>query len=358
MIETRSAYDFSGDYISGDNILKNNFAGVLRMLGMLLLLVVSTGGQLARAQEVQMFKSSKVQRVEAALPEVPEVREVQVEPVEYVDTVLVRPIDRTTDWQDAAMANWADSLALDSVEVKRGKPFMALRTNLLYDAAVLPNIGLEVALGKGFTIGLDWFYTWIFTDPKHLYWQSYGGYLTARYYWGKAAAEQPFTGHHVGIYGLALTYDIEFGGIGYQAAQFGFGGGVEYGYSLRVARSLCIDFGIGLGYQGGEYKVYQPTDDGTGHYVWMSTHRRNWWGPTKAEISLKWLISSSKRKSGLKVKGEGFMVESTPPAQSATISVGLAPRQPSLFEVPSRGTSPSCLGEELNSSEGEKGGGR
>ena len=285
-------------------------AGVVRTLCLFLLLVISTGGQLARAQEVQMFKCSNVQRGET-LPEVPEVREVQVEPVEYVDTVLVRPIDRTTDKIHSSTSPVSgeefqrDSLAPDSTEVKRGKPFMALRTNLLYDAAVLPNIGLEVALGKGFTIGFDWFYTWIFTDPKHLYWQSYGGYLTARYYWGKAAAEQPFTGHHVGIYGLALTYDIEFGGIGYQAAQFGFGGGVEYGYSLRVARSLCIDFGIGLGYQGGEYKVYQPTDDGTGHYVWMSTHRRNWWGPTKAEVSLKWLLEASPRPSP-KGKGEAY----------------------------------------------------
>ena len=175
---------------------------------------------------------------------------------------------------------------------------MALRTNLLYDAVLIPNIGIEVGLGMGFTIGADWFGTWLSSDKRHWYWQGYGGYLTARYYFGKAAAEQLFTGHHVGIYGTALTYDVEFGGIGYQAAKFGFGGGVEYGYSLRVAESLCLDFNLGLGYQGGEYKKYMPTDDGTGHYVWMSTHMRNWWGPTKAEVSLKWLIGPTKEKKG------------------------------------------------------------
>lgn len=175
-------------------------------------------------------------------------------------------------------------------------PVVALRTNLLYDALVVPNIGLEVALPMHFTIAFDWIATWIKSDNKHLYWQGYGGYLTLRYYFGKAANEYPFIGHHVGIYGDLLTYDIEFGGQGYQAWKPGFGGGVEYGYSLPVGHDLCIDFNIGVGYQGGEYEVYQPANDGTGHYVWQATRKRRWFGPTKAEISLKWMISPVEKK--------------------------------------------------------------
>lgn len=178
------------------------------------------------------------------------------------------------------------------------KPVVALRSNLMYDAFLLPNIGIEVGLPKNFTIGADWFGTWIHSNKHHIYWQGYGGYLTLRYYFGKQAAECPFTGHHVGIYGSCLTHDIEFGGKGYQADKFGFGGGVEYGYSLPIARSLCMDFNLGIGFQGGKYKTYQPAKDGTGHYVWLSTHRRRWWGPTKVEVSLKWLISPVSKKGG------------------------------------------------------------
>ena len=194
-----------------------------------------------------------------------------------------------------------DSLTIDTIpsytatKTKR-PPVVALRTNLLYDAALIPNIGLEVWLPKNFSLAADWFGSWLYSDKKHIYWQGYGGYLTLRYYFGRQAQETRMTGHHVGIYGSALTYDIEFGGTGYQAAKFGFGGGVEYGYSLDVGHSLCIDFNIGVGYQGGEYKVYQPTDDGSGHYVWQATRLRRWWGPTKAEISLKWLISPVQKK--------------------------------------------------------------
>ena len=190
---------------------------------------------------------------------------------------------------------------MDSTLAPVKVPVVALRTNLLYDAVLVPNIGIEVWLPMNFTIGADWFATWLSSDARHWYWQGYGGYLTLRYYFGKKAQEKRFSGHHVGIYGSALTYDVEFGGKGYQAAKFGFGGGVEYGYSLQVHRCLTIDFNIGVGYQGGEYKVYRPTEDGTGHYEWLATYRRRWFGPTKAEISLKWLISApvkQKKKGG------------------------------------------------------------
>ena len=202
---------------------------------------------------------------------------------------------------DTAIANAtakADTATAVRVPFAPKKDVVALRTNLLYDAVLVPNIGIEVWLGKQFTLGADWFGTWLSSDKKHIFWQGYGGYLTLRYYFGKQAAERRFTGHHVGLYGSALTYDVEFGGKGYQAAKFGFGGGIEYGYSLQVHRCLAIDFNIGVGYQGGEYKTYQPTVDGTGHYVWLATYNRNWWGPTKAEISLKWLIAPVDKKKG------------------------------------------------------------
>lgn len=165
--------------------------------------------------------------------------------------------------------------------------YLAARTNLLYDAAVIPNIGLEVPLGKNWTLNADWFYTWFKNDDRHRYWQGYGGYFGVRKYFGAGSEENPFTGHHLGAYGLMMTYDVEFGGRGYQSPDWGFGGGIEYGYSMPIARRFNLDFSLGVGYQDGKYHEYLPMD---GHYVWQSTHHRNWFGPTKAEVSLKWLI--------------------------------------------------------------------
>ena len=59
---------------------------------------------------------------------------------------------------------------------------------------------------------------------------------------------------------------------------------------LPLAKRLNLDFNLGLGYWGGKYKEYLPIE---GHYVWQSTKQRHWWGPTKAEVSLVWLLGKS-----------------------------------------------------------------
>ena len=169
---------------------------------------------------------------------------------------------------------------------------LALKTNLLYDAVLIPNIGVEVSLGKQWTASADWFYTWFSSDNRHRYWQGYGGYLTVRRYFANHSTfhipHSTFpTGHHLGAYVLGLTYDVEWGGRGYQADHFGFGAGLEYGYALPISNRLLLDFSIGIGFQDGEYKEYEPQGN---RYVWQATRQRHWFGPTKAEVTLKWLL--------------------------------------------------------------------
>lgn len=176
------------------------------------------------------------------------------------------------------------------------KPFyMALRSNLLFDAVALPNISAEFYLGKNISASLNWLYAWWKTDRRHRYWRAYGGDIAVRWWFGKAARQKPLTGHHLGVYGGIVTYDFEWGGKGYMGGlpggnlwdkcnrQFG----VEYGYSLPIARRLNLDFTVGLGYLGGEYREYIPVDD---HYVWQATKMRHYFGPSKLEVSLVWLI--------------------------------------------------------------------
>lgn len=187
------------------------------------------------------------------------------------------------------------------------KPFyMALKTNLLYDAALVPNIGAEFYIGRGWSVGANWMYAWWNNDRRHYYWRIYGGELDIRKYFGRRAKEKPLTGHHLGVYGQMLTYDFETGGKGYMGGipggtlwdKMNWGAGLEYGYSLPIGRRLNLDFGIGVGYQGGEYWEYIPIDN---CYVWQNTKQRHWFGPTKAEISLVWQIGRgnyNKKKGG------------------------------------------------------------
>jgi hypothetical protein len=171
---------------------------------------------------------------------------------------------------------------------KQRKPFyMSAKTNMLYDLAIVPNIGVEFYLGKNFSVAGNWMYSWWKSDPKAWYWRTYGGDLALRYWFGKAAKAKPLTGHHAGIYGQMITYDFELGKKGFIAQPWSWSVGAEYGYSLPIAHRQNIDFTIGVGYHWGIFEEYLPID---GHYVWQATKKRQYIGPTKAEISLVWLL--------------------------------------------------------------------
>lgn len=178
---------------------------------------------------------------------------------------------------------------------RRAPLLMSVYTNMLFDAMAIPNIGVDFHLGKNWSVAANWMYAWWSRDPRHRYWRAYGGDINVRYWFGKTAQYRPLSGHHIAVYGQMLTYDLELGGKGILGDRWTWGAGVAYGYSLPLSRHFNIDFTIGFGYATGEYKKYHPED---GCYVWESTHRLNWFGPTKAEVSLVWLVGSAREGGG------------------------------------------------------------
>lgn len=187
--------------------------------------------------------------------------------------------------------------------------YVDVRTNLLYDALLLPNIGAEVYLGRHFSAGANWMYGWWSRDLKHIYWRAYGGELFGRWWFGNKTNKKPLSGFHVGVYGQYYLYDFELGGNGEMTGRPGcslwkqglFGGGVEFGYSMPIKKRLNIDFSLGIGYSGGTYHRFRPIDN---HYVWQGTYRRRYIGPNKLEIALVWLIGKCNRNNVEKHYGE------------------------------------------------------
>ncbi|MCD8266876.1 MAG: DUF3575 domain-containing protein, partial [Prevotellaceae bacterium] len=137
----------------------------------------------------------------------------------------------------------------------------------------------------------------------------YGGDLTLRKWLGKKSKEKPLQGHHLGLYGQMFTYDYQLGGTGHVAGKYVYGDdhigtneqpwnwgvGIEYGYSLPVAKRLNIDFSIGVGYAGGTTNSYEPE---SGHEYVTEAKRVSYIGPTRAEISLIWLIGYGNTNAG------------------------------------------------------------
>ena len=68
----------------------------------------------------------------------------------------------------------ADTLAKEQLSYKYAKDnntfYMALSSNMLFDALLVPNIGIEFYLAKQFSIQADWHYAWWHNDKLHNYW--------------------------------------------------------------------------------------------------------------------------------------------------------------------------------------------
>lgn len=206
-----------------------------------------------------------------------------------------------------------------TAQSKQHFPTVSIYSNLAYDAALVPNLGVQVGLPKGWTVSAAWNGSW-WSGEGHS-WKIYGPEITARWYFsglisshsGGAISRESdstfghcssrgsshanlFTGHHVGLYLQALTYDVQLKGhTGYLGGEPGgnlfdrahWGVGVEYGYTFRLTKQLDLDLSIGLGYLGGKYYTYEYVG---GQYVWQATAHRNYFGPTRLGVTLYWNI--------------------------------------------------------------------
>lgn len=169
---------------------------------------------------------------------------------------------------------------------------LGVGTNLVYDALLIPNISVEVPLSAHWSAGAGWMYGWTERHAK-LPVHAYGGELHVRYWLRQH--ERPLAGHHFGVYSRMLRYNIRHSGRGYLSDRWSYGAGIEYGYSLPLGRRFRLDMAVGAGYLTGVCREYVRQDECD---VWQATKRRHWFGPTKAEISIIWLIGRVDRKGG------------------------------------------------------------
>lgn len=163
---------------------------------------------------------------------------------------------------------------------------LALKTNLLTDAILMPSLEAEWLIRENWSIAAHGNVAWWSRDSEHRYYQLAAIYPEARW-WFKTKG--PWHGHYLGIFAGGTYYDLENGGRGYQ----GEGGfvGLSYGYMFPVSRSLSFEVGIGVGYLYTEYEEYLPVPYmGGTHYVYQQTSRMNYLGPLKLKFSFVWRL--------------------------------------------------------------------
>lgn len=162
---------------------------------------------------------------------------------------------------------------------------MVVKSNLLYDATTTLNLGFEWGLSEKVTLDISGNYNpWRFGDfrLKH-------GLIQPEFrYW----REEKFKGHFFGLHGLYARYNV--GGLffndnmrhnRYQGHLFGVG--LAYGYTWQLKNPRWrMEASIGLGYARLSDKKYPCADCGE----MIRKEARNYFGPTKAAVSIIYII--------------------------------------------------------------------
>lgn len=176
---------------------------------------------------------------------------------------------------------------------------VGIKTNLLYGGYTFtPNLGVEVGLGKRTTLDITGSYNWFNLDGKKndnkklVHWMVQPEF---RYY-----LCEKFNGHFFGVHALYSQYNIGGhelpmlfgkGSKDFRHEGWAVGAGVSYGYQLLLGRSWNLEFNVGVGYALLKYGKYDCKNCGD---KVESGKTKHYFGPTKAGISLIWIINKKK----------------------------------------------------------------
>lgn len=163
---------------------------------------------------------------------------------------------------------------------------VAQKTNLLYWATTTPNAGIEFSFNKKWTMDLALGYNpwdlgnnrslrhWL-VQPELRYWPC-----------------QSFEGHFLGMHGIYGQYNVgnlsfirSMNDYIYKGSMYG--GGIAYGYHFPLKGKWSLELTAGAGYVHLDYDKYSCE----GCLVLEGRYKRNYWGLTKAGVSLIYMIN-------------------------------------------------------------------
>lgn len=194
------------------------------------------------------------------------------------------------------------------VPLRKQSTILALKTNLLYDAATLLNYSLELPFGN--RCSALWYHQfpwWRWGEANNQYcirFLSIGGEgrwwfkPEPRVQMGKCVQRDKFMGHFIGLYAESGMWDFEWDrAICHQGEHWSVG--MSYGYAIPIGRRLNLECSISLGYTSIAYRKFEPSEDY--EILWrdpIKHGRWNYWGPTKAQISLVYPILYTRKEGG------------------------------------------------------------
>jgi hypothetical protein len=161
---------------------------------------------------------------------------------------------------------------------------LAIKSNLLYDAAAIPSLGVETKISKLTTLDISGTYNPI-TFWGGRKWKNWTVQPELRR-WHCA----PFSGAFIGVNALVGDFNIEklpFINLPQKRAQgIFYGGGLSFGYNKTLSPHWGIESSLGLGFVHFDYSRYRCASC----IFKEKTFIRNYVVPTRLAFSLIYMI--------------------------------------------------------------------
>ena len=158
-----------------------------------------------------------------------------------------------------------------------GSRYIALKTNLPFDALAVQNLALEVQVHKHVTI--DFPVMWSISDIERKHALRTIAFQPEGRWWLKEAG----TGHFFGLHAHVAWFNAKWDDTRYQTEKRPLAGaGISYGYKLPLSAHWGAEFNIGAGYANMKYNTFYNIENGAR----LDTRIRHYWGITRAGLSL------------------------------------------------------------------------
>lgn len=224
------------------------------------------------------------------------------------DVPVAKPAEITVE-DEPLEVNDELKLDVEKVEIAPAPavlyPRFAVSTNVVYDLAGVadgfhftPNVSLEFPISHKWSTFIDYTFPWWVSKGNDRAWQILKWDIGSRYWINCRTPKNPMNilyGQFVGIDFGAGYYDIEPQHKGWQGEFQTVG--LEYGYAWKLGRAWRLDAYVGAGWMGTHYRYYAG-DSQDVHLLYQHHGKMQWFGPTKAGISVKYIFHTNDRRNG------------------------------------------------------------
>ncbi len=196
-------------------------------------------------------------------------------------------IGETVNSTERVMA--LNRLYWDSYNLSQRKVLMMIKSNILFDIAMIPNIEVEFPISKRLSVEGQLMCGWWLKSDNSRCWQVQAADIEARYWFGARDKRRVMTGLFAGVFASGGFYDFQVKDTRGLQGEFYYLTGVSGGYSMALGRRLNLEFSAGVGYIVNNYQRYEVYEQ---KYLVADGPLMRYQSvlPAKVEVALGWVL--------------------------------------------------------------------